>query len=215
VPFDLTKHKVTGGPVRVLERVGMSIISRGYSVSASGVLVQGDAAGSAATAENSLVTGEPGKGGQPLRVGAIDDEVLDVQVGVRHAPMLADHEPPPGHWASTRTPRTRWFGNGTGPGGPERAGTLSSTWSMHLPSILHDCPSELLVRLLGGDRACASTRGMVLARLVGQQDCLSGHTDAVMSVALSPGGRRLAAISLDRIAVLMQCFATRPPLAPA
>ena len=68
VPFDLAKRKVTGGPVRVLERVGGSIISRGYSVSASGVLVQRDAQGSGSAAENRLVIVDPGQGADTLRL---------------------------------------------------------------------------------------------------------------------------------------------------
>jgi serine/threonine-protein kinase len=68
VPFDLAKHKVTGGPVRVLERVGGSIISRGYSVSATGVLVQHDAAGSGSAGDNHLMIVDPGKTADTLRL---------------------------------------------------------------------------------------------------------------------------------------------------
>jgi len=68
VPFDLAKRKVTGGPVRVLERVGGSIISRGYAVSASGVLVQRDAAGFGASGENHLVIVDPGTSADTLRL---------------------------------------------------------------------------------------------------------------------------------------------------
>ncbi len=70
VPFDLAKRKVRGGPVRVLERVGGSIISRGYSVSASGVLVQRDAPGAGSAAENRLVIVDPGKGADTVRLPA-------------------------------------------------------------------------------------------------------------------------------------------------
>jgi|CXWL01.1.fsa_nt_gi serine/threonine-protein kinase len=68
VPFDLAKHTVTGGPVRVLERVGTSIISRGYAVSATGVLVQHDVAGTGSAAENHLVIVDPGKSPDTLRL---------------------------------------------------------------------------------------------------------------------------------------------------
>ena len=68
VPFDLAKRSVEGGPVRVLERVGGSIISRGYSVSASGVVVQRDAPGSGSAAENRLVIVDPGKSNDTLRL---------------------------------------------------------------------------------------------------------------------------------------------------
>ena len=68
VPFDLAKRKVSGGAVRVLERVGVSIISRGYSISASGVLVQRDAPGSGSVAENRLVIVDPGKGADTVRL---------------------------------------------------------------------------------------------------------------------------------------------------
>ena len=76
VPFDLAKRRVKGAPVRVLERVGMSIISRGYSVSASGVLVQRDAPGSGSAAENLLVIIDPGKGADTLRLPAARREKM-------------------------------------------------------------------------------------------------------------------------------------------
>ena len=76
VPFDLAKRKVTGGPVRVLERVGGSIISRGYSVSASGVLVQRDAQGSGSGGENRLIIVDPGKGADTIRLPAARREKM-------------------------------------------------------------------------------------------------------------------------------------------
>jgi hypothetical protein len=68
VRFDLAKRRVDGAPARVLERVGGSIISRGYSVSASGVLVQRDAQGTGSAAENRAVMVDPGKGNDTLRL---------------------------------------------------------------------------------------------------------------------------------------------------
>ena len=68
VMFDLAKRRVDGAPARVLERVGGSIISRGYSVSASGVLVQRDAQGAGSAAENRLVMVDPGKSNDTLRL---------------------------------------------------------------------------------------------------------------------------------------------------
>jgi serine/threonine-protein kinase len=43
VPFDLKRHRVTGQPVRVLDRVASAINTRGYAVSRTGTLVQHDA----------------------------------------------------------------------------------------------------------------------------------------------------------------------------
>ena len=68
VRFNLAKHRVESEPVRVLERVGASVIARGYSVSANGVLVQYDAATGASQTENLIVIVEPGKGADTLRL---------------------------------------------------------------------------------------------------------------------------------------------------
>ncbi|HSB55498.1 MAG TPA: hypothetical protein VLD58_14155, partial [Gemmatimonadales bacterium] len=69
VKFDLAKRKVTSAPVRVLEQVGGSIISRGYAVSAAGVLVQYDAPGSQNLGgTNRLVIVDPGKGADTVRI---------------------------------------------------------------------------------------------------------------------------------------------------
>jgi len=70
VRFDLAKHAVEGDPVRVLERVGASLIGRGYAVSASGVLVQRDATGAGSALENRLVIVDPGTGADTLRLPA-------------------------------------------------------------------------------------------------------------------------------------------------
>jgi serine/threonine-protein kinase len=43
VPFDLGSHRVTGTPIRVLERVAANPLTRGYSVSRDGQLVYRDA----------------------------------------------------------------------------------------------------------------------------------------------------------------------------
>ena len=68
VPFDLARRRIQGAPVRVLERVGASAISRGYSVSASGVLVQYDAEGSQSLGSNRLVIVDPGRGADTVRL---------------------------------------------------------------------------------------------------------------------------------------------------
>ncbi len=46
VTFDLRRHRITGSPVRVLDRVGYRSNARGYSVSRNGTLVFRDAQGS-------------------------------------------------------------------------------------------------------------------------------------------------------------------------
>ncbi|MBL8996654.1 MAG: serine/threonine-protein kinase [Gemmatimonadetes bacterium] len=67
VPFDLKSHKVTGRPVRVLDRVASESNSRGYSVSRTGTLVQHDAAGSGPEAAgNRLVIHGIGGGADTL-----------------------------------------------------------------------------------------------------------------------------------------------------
>ncbi|MBL8996653.1 MAG: serine/threonine-protein kinase [Gemmatimonadetes bacterium] len=48
VPFDLKSHRVTGRPVRILDRVTFSLNSRGYALSRNGTLVQYDGTGEAA-----------------------------------------------------------------------------------------------------------------------------------------------------------------------
>jgi serine/threonine-protein kinase len=69
VPFDLRRRRVQGTPVRVLERVGAQVNTRGYAVSASGVLVQYDAPTAASSASaNHLVIVDPGRGADTVRV---------------------------------------------------------------------------------------------------------------------------------------------------
>ncbi len=68
VPFDLKKRRVTGPPVRVLERVGSTITAKGFSISDDGVLVQHDADGSASAAANLLVMFDPGHGADTVRL---------------------------------------------------------------------------------------------------------------------------------------------------
>jgi Tol biopolymer transport system component len=69
VPFDLARRRVEGAPVRVLERVGGTVVSRGYSVSATGVLVQYDAEGSQNQGlSNRLVIVDPGRGSDTVRL---------------------------------------------------------------------------------------------------------------------------------------------------
>ncbi len=68
VPFDLKRHRVTGAPARVLERVGGSVGSRGYSVSRVGVLVQYDADGSGGGTFNDLIIVNPGRGADTVRL---------------------------------------------------------------------------------------------------------------------------------------------------
>lgn len=68
VPFDLKRHRVTGAPARVLERVGGTISSRGYAVSRAGVLVQYDADGSGGGSFNDLVIFNPGRGADTVRL---------------------------------------------------------------------------------------------------------------------------------------------------
>jgi eukaryotic-like serine/threonine-protein kinase len=69
VRFDLGARRVEGAPVRVLERVGGTAVSRGYSVSATGVLVQFDGEGSQNQGlTNRLVIVDPGKGADTVRL---------------------------------------------------------------------------------------------------------------------------------------------------
>ncbi|MHB1068965.1 MAG: protein kinase domain-containing protein [Gemmatimonadaceae bacterium] len=68
VPFDLKRHRVTGAPARVLERVGGTIGTRGYSVSRAGILVQYDADGSGGGSFNDLVIFNPGRGADTVRL---------------------------------------------------------------------------------------------------------------------------------------------------
>ncbi len=68
VAFDLPRHRVQGAPVRVLERAGAQTSTRGYSVSATGVLVQYDAPGSAGGGTNRLVIVDPGHGADTVRL---------------------------------------------------------------------------------------------------------------------------------------------------
>jgi serine/threonine-protein kinase len=68
VPFDLKRHRVTGAPARVLERVGGTIGTRGYAVSSAGVLVQYDADGSGGGSYNDLVIINPGRGADTVRL---------------------------------------------------------------------------------------------------------------------------------------------------
>ncbi len=69
VSFDLAQRRVVGAPVRVLERVGTHVDARGYSVSATGVVVQYDApprAGDLST--NRLLIVDPGRGVDTVRL---------------------------------------------------------------------------------------------------------------------------------------------------
>jgi hypothetical protein len=66
VAFDLTAGRVAGAPVRVLERVGAQADARGYSVSATGVLVQHDAAGAPNQGANRLLIVDPGRGAETV-----------------------------------------------------------------------------------------------------------------------------------------------------
>jgi dipeptidyl aminopeptidase/acylaminoacyl peptidase len=69
VRFDLEKRRVESAPVRVLERVGSQPSARGYSVSASGVLVQHDAvSGGANPGANRLLIVDPGRGTDTVRL---------------------------------------------------------------------------------------------------------------------------------------------------
>jgi Tol biopolymer transport system component/tRNA A-37 threonylcarbamoyl transferase component Bud32 len=69
VPFDLARRRVEGAPVRVLERVGGTVVTRGYSVSATGVLVQYDAVGSQNQGiSNRLVIVDPGRVADTVRL---------------------------------------------------------------------------------------------------------------------------------------------------
>jgi serine/threonine-protein kinase len=68
VPFDLAQRRVQGAPVRVLERVGGRLGARGYSVSATGVLVQYDAEGAVNLTSNRLVIVDPGRGVDTVRL---------------------------------------------------------------------------------------------------------------------------------------------------
>jgi serine/threonine protein kinase/Tol biopolymer transport system component len=68
VAFDLAQHRVVGAPVRVLERVGTHTDARGYSVSATGVLVQFDAPGAGNLGTNRLLIVDPGRGADTVRL---------------------------------------------------------------------------------------------------------------------------------------------------
>jgi serine/threonine-protein kinase len=68
VRFDLAKRRIDGDPVRMLERVGTTILSRGYAVSTSGVLVQHDAPGRSNSGENALVIVDLTTGADTLRL---------------------------------------------------------------------------------------------------------------------------------------------------
>jgi serine/threonine-protein kinase len=68
VPFDPKRHRVTGAPARVLERVGGTATSRGYAVSSAGVLVQYDADGSGGGSLNDLVIFNPGRDADTVRL---------------------------------------------------------------------------------------------------------------------------------------------------
>jgi serine/threonine-protein kinase len=68
VRFDLARRLVQGSPVRVLERVGGQLSTRGYSVSATGVLVQYDAEGTQSRGANRLVIVDPGRGVDTVRL---------------------------------------------------------------------------------------------------------------------------------------------------
>jgi len=67
VPFDLKHHRVTGTPIRVLERVGAGQPAMGYSVSRDGLVVQHDAENSL-TVNSVLVMIDPGKGADTIRL---------------------------------------------------------------------------------------------------------------------------------------------------
>jgi len=68
VPFDHKSKRVTGSPLRVLERVGASSSLKGYSVSANGVLVQYDADGNLAESRGLLLIVDPGHGADTVRL---------------------------------------------------------------------------------------------------------------------------------------------------
>jgi Tol biopolymer transport system component len=68
VAFDLRRRRVQGAPARVLERVGGTTLTRGYAVSATGVLVQHDAEGSMTGGINRLVVVDPGRGTDTVRL---------------------------------------------------------------------------------------------------------------------------------------------------
>ena len=55
VPFDLERHRVTGPPVRVLDRVASSVNTRAFSVSNTGTLVQHEGAETGAGNDTRLV----------------------------------------------------------------------------------------------------------------------------------------------------------------
>jgi Tol biopolymer transport system component len=54
VDFDLRKHRITSTPVKVLERVASTILVRGYSVSANGVLAHHDGIGNLGIAARTM-----------------------------------------------------------------------------------------------------------------------------------------------------------------
>jgi eukaryotic-like serine/threonine-protein kinase len=66
VPFDLKSHRLTGPSVRVVNRVGATPFSRGYSVSRSGTLVLFDAPAVTANSSNLLVMHTIGGGADTL-----------------------------------------------------------------------------------------------------------------------------------------------------
>jgi serine/threonine-protein kinase len=68
VPFDLKRRRVTGPPVRVLERVAATTAMRGYAVSREGTVVQHDAAGSSSGGNSVLVIVDPGRGADTVRL---------------------------------------------------------------------------------------------------------------------------------------------------
>jgi serine/threonine-protein kinase len=68
VPFDLKRHRVSGMPVRVLERVGGTVGTRGYALSKSGVLVQYDADGTGGGALNELAIIDPDRSADTVRL---------------------------------------------------------------------------------------------------------------------------------------------------
>ncbi|MBI5600040.1 MAG: serine/threonine-protein kinase [Gemmatimonadetes bacterium] len=68
VPFDLKRHRVTGAPTRVLERVGGTVGTRGYSVSSAGDLVHYDADGSGGGSFNDLIIFDPRRGADTVHL---------------------------------------------------------------------------------------------------------------------------------------------------
>ena len=69
VSVDLKKRRITSAPVRVLDRVAAGLFTRGYSVSANGVLVHHEGAGNMTLGiTNLLVIVDPGVGVDTLRL---------------------------------------------------------------------------------------------------------------------------------------------------